>query len=128
VRYSITGIRDKPAAWNFLLPGPEEPLAPAIARHVEAHRETLFLTKLADWEHEAEYRFVVVTEDERPVLAPYGDALRAVMVGHEFPDWQIASALAVCEEVGAAALKLNWDMGAPYAHNLRQRPMKAGSP
>jgi hypothetical protein len=127
VRYPISGIRSVPQALIFQMPGQEEPLAPAIVRHVEAHRDVLFFTKLADWEHEAEYRFVVVTEDDRPVCTPYADALSAVMVGHAFPAWQIASARAACKDVGAVPLKLNWDMGAPVSHNM-PLPPRMGEP
>jgi hypothetical protein len=56
-----------------------------------------------DWEHESEYRFVVVSDTPGPVRCGYGDALRAVIVGHAFPSWQMSSALTLCGEANVDA-------------------------
>lgn len=118
VQYDVGGLATAVGASTFLMPDPGEPLVAAIARHVDRHREALFFTKLADWEHEAEYRFVVVTDDDVPVLCSYGDALRGVMVGHAFPKWQIPSAHAACEAAGVELGKLLWEMNRPLTIRL----------
>lgn len=118
VRYTVGGIAAAPGASSFLMPDLGEDVGEAIAHHVDSHREVLFFTKLADWEHEAEYRFVVVTDHDGPVHCSYGDALRAVMVGHEFPAWQVPSAHAACEAADVKPLKLLWEMSRPLPINL----------
>ncbi len=80
VRYETAGIAALPHVSTVLIPSDDEPVADAIARHVDAHRDALFFTKLKDWEHEAEYRFVVVTDQEEVECA--GAISRRTLRGH----------------------------------------------
>lgn len=119
VQYSRGGMMDTPGANTLMLLGDDSP-GDAVTRHITAHRDPLWFTKLLDWEHESEYRFVVVSDTEGPVRCDYGDALRAVIVGHEFPSWQVPSALTLCAEAQVDARRLIWDMSRPLVITLKR--------
>jgi len=125
VRYCRSGIMDRPGASTLMLSGDDSP-DDAVARHIAAHRDALFFTKLLDWEHESEYRFVLVSDVAGPVRCGYGDALRAVIVGHAFPSWQIPSALTLCGEAKVDARKLVWEMNRPLVISLKRDDARAG--
>lgn len=117
VQYRHRGIMDSPEASTLVLGGDDSP-DDAVTRHITAHRDPLFFTKLTDWEHESEYRFVVVSDAPGPGRCAYGDALRAVIVGHEFPSWQVPSALTLCAEAKVDAQRLTWEMSRPLVTAL----------
>ncbi len=50
---------------------------------------------------------------------PYHDALSVVIVGHDFPDWQLPSAGdEACDTAGVTGKKLLWEMNRPIPINL----------
>jgi hypothetical protein len=79
-----------------------------LRKHVSIHAEELFFRKLEDWATEREYRFLVLDDAVRIVYAPYDDALRAVIVGERFPDWQIAAAARACSTAQVDLRKILW--------------------
>jgi len=120
VQYRRRGVLDRPGASALMLGGDDSP-DDAVARHLTAHRDPLFFTKLSDWEHESEYRFVVVSDAPGPVRCAYGEALRAVIVGHGFPEWQVPSAVTLCDEANVDAQRLIWEMSRPLLIRLKRR-------
>jgi hypothetical protein len=124
VHYRRSGIMDTPGADTLMLGGATPP-EDAVTQHIAEHRDALFFTKLLDWEHESEYRFVVVSDADGPVRCDYGDALRAVIVGHAFPSWQVPSALTLCDEAHVDARKLIWEMNRPLVITLRRDETQA---
>lgn len=91
----------------------------AVAAHLERFRNELFFVKIKDWESEHEFRYVALTEGEDFESVETRGALRAVMVGHEFPRWQIPAVLKACGDTGIDALRIDWSMGRPIPAQLR---------
>lgn len=93
-----------------------------VARHISAYERELFFNKTLDWETEHEFRFVLIDASRRPRTSKrvkFANALDAVIVGHEFPDWQTAAALEACNEAGVESLKVSWDGEMPKLRKLR---------
>jgi hypothetical protein len=109
-----------PGARTVLLGGVGN-AAEKVDTHVVDHHEALFFTKLSDWEHESEYRFVLLSNTTEPVTCSYGDALRAVIVGHEFPEWQVPSALALCAKTSAMPKRMHWELSQPWVIDLKPK-------
>jgi hypothetical protein len=91
-----------------------------IRRHLAQHRGELFFTKLADWEGESEYRFVVIGGSGEYLRCSFEDSLRAVIVGEQFPDSQLEDAMRVTSEAGAEFRKLTWKDGFPRPAKVRR--------
>jgi len=79
-----------------------------MRRHVENHIADLFFTKLPDWESEHEYRYVVLSDDESRNPAPFGDSLRAVILGERFPRSGLKNAHNVCTSAGVELGMIRW--------------------
>ncbi len=90
-----------------------------VERHLEDHHEALLFTKLADWQGEWEYRFVVVAEGEEYVFCSTGESLRAVILGHRFAEWQRESARKVCEEAKVELRRVHWEHWQPHLLRVR---------
>ncbi len=80
----------------------------------EQHHEALVFTKVADWSSECEYRFVALTEEDGYLHCSTDDSLRAVVVGNDFPDWQLAGAKRACQKLGSEFFKLHWEHFRPW--------------
>lgn len=74
----------------------------AVDDYLEKNGDVLLFTKLLDWSGEQEFRFVAVRhDDDQGILdVPFGDALRAVIVGEKLPQWQRAGGEVICREAG----------------------------
>jgi hypothetical protein len=90
-----------------------------VADYIENNHDDLFFLKSDDWRTEFEYRFVVTAFEDSDVSVEYGSALRAVIVGERFPDWQLPSAIESCKEADADPMRLDWSMGRPLPVDLR---------
>jgi hypothetical protein len=88
--------------------GNEEDLELGLKRHIEAHAKELFFRKLEDWSTEREYRYVVFDKHRAETLILYGNALHTVIVGENFPKWQISGAAEVCSKAGAKLRQIKW--------------------
>ncbi len=90
-----------------------------IALFIENNSQKLFFTKALDWETEWEYRFVTTAFGaDKDIYVDYGDALEAVMIGEECPDWQKPSVIDACKEAGVEALRISWSQGEPIPMTL----------
>jgi hypothetical protein len=76
--------------------------------HFVTHQDEFLFTKLRDWESEHEYRFVIRADDDQPRYVSIKNSLTGVIVGHEFPAWQRASAQHVCTEHSILIKRINW--------------------
>lgn len=56
----------------------------AIRCHIHDFHRALFFLKSRDWQDEAEFRWVVLCDNEEPLFVPFGDALAAVILGADF--------------------------------------------
>lgn len=115
VIYTETGSADS----TLTLGSNQFRTAADAAAYIEEHNDELFFLKTSDWETEYEYRFVTTTEDEQPLYVEYGDALEAVIVGGQFPDWERAGAIEACGYAQAQALELDWSMHQPFPVTLQ---------
>jgi hypothetical protein len=115
VKYLKGGIDEADrSATFFTLESPGGDAQEDVERHIERHRQALYFTKLADWESEWEYRFIVVGKDYDYLDCAIGDSLRAVVLGHEFPPWQGESVRKLCEEHGLALYRVHWEHWRPF--------------
>jgi hypothetical protein len=105
----------------------------AIADYIDAFQEGLFFRKSDDFATEFEFRIVLSAASTLPepsededyeidadgaVKVGYGDALVAVVVGHEFPNWQIDGAVKACDRAQVRLGKLAWQSGRPSVRLL----------
>jgi hypothetical protein len=89
-----------------------------LRQHVFEHAPELFFRKLEDWITEREYRYVILDNDSSDKSASYGAALRAVIVGERFPDWQMPGAARVCSGAEADLLQIQWGASPPEVFDL----------
>jgi hypothetical protein len=127
VKYTPSGFIGSHAA-IMSLDTRGETTAEYVRDHVARHHDEFFFLKTDDWATEFEYRFVWRRPDDDLLLRAippsrlvrYGDALRYVVLGERFPDWQVQSAAAVTGDSGAELRVMSWDRG-PY-------PVQAATP
>jgi Protein of unknown function (DUF2971) len=114
VRYTRAGIADS-ELWHLTDQRIFDPTSrrQAVLNHVETHRDDLFFLKSDDWSTEHEFRVLLIDAEDEYVFAGYGEALRAVVVGEKFPEWQLAGASEICEQAGVELKKALWDRGRP---------------
>jgi hypothetical protein len=86
----------------------------AVLDYLEAHRAELFFLKTDDWRSEHEFRAVLFDVADDYAFTSYGDALRAVVIGEKFPDWQVAGAQALADERGVELRRAHWFQGRPW--------------
>ena len=57
-----------------------------VVNHLQEHATRLFFEKDGDWKDECEFRYLVFDFDsDEPVQVNFGDALRAIVLGVDFP-------------------------------------------
>jgi hypothetical protein len=89
-----------------------------LRRHLVEHAPELFFRKLEDWITEREYRYVILDNDSSDRTSSYGAALRAVIVGERFPDWQVPGASQVCSGAKADLLQIQRGAFPPEVFDL----------
>jgi Protein of unknown function (DUF2971) len=89
-----------------------------IADHLKAHWRALFFTKATDWRDEREFRYFVANVPADYFLFPFKDALRAVVVGPDFPEHQKAHLIDTCiRSFGVRPSQLFWQNGYPQPYS-----------
>ena len=106
VRYTARGLAGTPAATIDV--STDLTAEELWTHHFVTHQEEFLFTKLKDWESEHEYRFVIRADDDQPRYVSVKDSLTGVIVGHEFPGWQRASAQHICTEHSLIIRRINW--------------------
>ena len=86
VTYKHRGILEDAAA-TVLLPSNLR-ATDLRSDHLRKHLQSIFFTKLTDWQSEHEYRFVESSWNERRTFVDIGDTLAGVILGWRFPGWQ----------------------------------------
>lgn len=113
------GIRDL----GIIDPDRPETAVAAVHEHVMSHFDDFFFSKTDDWAAENEFRIIrgalpgvaVVDDDGDNAYLAIRDALRAVIVGEHFPNWQLPAAEAALAAFPEAELRrMSWHVGQPY--------------
>jgi len=86
----------------------------ALTEHIETYHPILFFRKNVDWATEWEYRWLFRNETPIPEFVPINDSLRAVIIGHSFPqsDRDALDHLASNFD-GCAVARCTWHNGHP---------------
>lgn len=111
VRYSKTGLSGEHHVTLFLdgtSDGGEQG-----RRHLRRYASEYFFVKLIDWEHEHEFRFVEVSEDDGYGFVEYGDALLGMMLGHGFPPGLEEIAVDLADVTGIEISQILWAFNGP---------------
>jgi hypothetical protein len=85
----------------------------AVLDYLTHSRRDLFFLKSDDWTTEYEFRALLTSKEDEYAFADYGDSLRAVVLGEQFPKWQIAGAKEVCEAANVQLRQIVWWKGRP---------------
>ena len=124
--YTPAGFATSQAGAVLLDQFQEASLRDDIAHHVVRHFRDFFFLKTEDWATEFEYRFVFQRASEVPLanfvawnLVSYDHALRYVVVGERFPDWQLPGARQVADTAGVELRRMQWQNARPYPAKVR---------
>jgi hypothetical protein len=85
---------------------------PSDAQLLRHHGGFLF-TKLSDWETEMEYRFAFCADRVGPMDVPYGNTLKAVVLGYAVDNVYLPALEPLCDSAHAAIFRLSWVNGFP---------------
>ncbi|MCP1848398.1 MULTISPECIES: DUF2971 domain-containing protein [unclassified Bradyrhizobium] len=92
-------------------------LKTAISEHLEVHWRSLFFTKATDWRDEREFRFFVANVSTDYITFPFKNALKALVVGPDFAEPQVAHLIELCERsFGFRPSQLFWQNGYPQPY------------
>ncbi len=133
VRYTVGGFATSRAAHAQFDNFREASLDEDVAQHVSHHFEDFFLLKTDDWASECEYRVVFQSPEnraavsDREMLVSFGTALRFVVVGERFPEWQLPGARRVADEAGVELRRMSWAMGHPWLGEVRDKGLRLGA-
>jgi hypothetical protein len=101
----------------------EHGLEGAMALKIETWHPVFFFRKSREWENEREYRWVLRSPEPVPQFVPIKDALRAVVVGHDFPDDELEPLDHLLAEVGVQqTARCRWENGVPQIFPRVRRP------
>lgn len=90
--------------------------------HIDEHAQELFFRKITDWGAESEYRFIVMDRGSGEVMLDFGDSLRAVVLGENFPAWQIPAAAELCRVSRIDLKQIRWGAFPPGVFNPCDTP------
>lgn len=93
---------------DHLKSGGDGDIARGLRAHVHEHQAELFFRKLEDWSSEQEFRYLLLDTDAYEVHVPFGSTLRAVIVGEQFPAWQLPGAAQVSDAAGIELRQIQW--------------------
>ena len=96
----------------------EKPIV-RIRKTLIKHYEPNFLYKSPEWKTEHEYRWLVHSTDPSEVLIPIENAIKAVIVGADFPKVYEASLIDLCEKLKVPAGRIRWEQGRPYVDRYK---------
>jgi hypothetical protein len=117
VSYTKTGLGGTAAA--TLLPRVGVTSEQLAEDHLAKHARPLFLLKLDDWKSEHEYRFVELAPGGDYTYVGFEDSLAAVIVGKEFPAWQVYGAIEMCRPSSAQLWQMAWELNRPMPLHAR---------
>jgi hypothetical protein len=118
VRYNYeASVRITPTHLDpeFQYERPSDRIRKTLIKHYEAN----FLYKSLEWKTEHEYRWLVHCTDSSDLLIPIENAIKAVIVGADFPKVYEASLIVLCENLKIPAGRIHWNNGRPYVNRYQ---------
>jgi len=91
-------------------------LETAVAQHRDRYSDVFFFRKAADWKHENEFRWIVRGETNTPHFIPFDSALRAIVIGTDFPPERVAEVHQFCSDLDLHVARIIWINGQPFVH------------
>ena len=85
----------------------------AVRRYLWDTYRWYFLRKQPDWKDEAEYRWLLHSEDVKPEFVSIEDAIQCVIVGMDFPKAKETELIPLCRELRIPAERVTWIDGMP---------------
>jgi Protein of unknown function (DUF2971) len=116
VRYSEAGVATSPAR---TIQADELTVGQAgrvISAHLMEHHWDFWFLKQEDWSQEYEFRFVKfdpLVDSATPIHVPYGDCLKAVILGEKFDPDGVDLTKQLAQPLGVKVLQLDWQLGWP---------------
>jgi hypothetical protein len=86
----------------------------AALDYIEQHRRELFFLKTDEWRSEHEFRAVLYDAANDYAFGDYGDALRGLVIGANFPGEHVASTQALADKYGIELKMAHWSQGLPW--------------
>jgi len=100
----------------FMLSGDDitrDGLETVLRRHRDKYHDVFFFRKNKDWEHEAEYRWIIHGDSNNPEFIPIEKALRAILIGIDFPIERLSEIHEYCEHTDTSLSRIVWQNGMP---------------
>lgn len=86
----------------------------AVRKHFFTYCQELFFHKHPSWEYEKEYRWLLHSKEESNQFVSIQNAIKAVIVGSDFPKEMEPPLREICKELGIPAGKMDWFNGIAY--------------
>lgn len=98
--------------------------------HLKQYYKPLFFEKMRDWRDEAEWRFVVFTNDERDIFINYKESLIGIMFGVDATDEDVETIIKLTSPQALDFNGIKWQNGSAWYDygNLRYNPSLKNSP
>jgi len=91
----------------------KEGLERTLRKSRDKHFRTYFFTKNSDWASETEYRWILIGDTDGPEYVEFGDSLKGIVVGCDFPAARLDEVRGHCDRFGAHFARIRWFNGAP---------------
>lgn len=104
----------------------KEGLDIALSHHREKFHDVFFFQKNKDWEHEAEYRWIIRGQTNEPEFIPIEDSLCAILLGIDYPVKHLQPIHEYCKETNTFLSRIVWANGMPVVQWFD--PKDLGSP
>ena len=87
-----------------------------LRNHRDKHHKVLFFRKNEDWQQEVEYRWIIRGDTNDPEFIPIENALRAILLGLDFPIDRLAEIHEYCKDTDTYLSRIMWINGMPGVH------------
>ena len=84
-----------------------------LEKHREKYLDVFFFWKNKDWEHEAEYRWIVSGKNNEPEFIQIEDSLRAILLGVDYPMERLDEIYEYCRNTNTYFARIVWRNGMP---------------
>jgi len=103
-------------AFNNLITMNEDSIDNIVVKHIIHHYKTLFFTKDKTWDHENEFRFVVIVRDNEPFKIDISGALEGIVLGEYFPESYLPLIENAKNKYQCDSFRIEWQNGLPQVY------------